>query len=137
SLLRRNWQDVMIPMMVEILLETGSGESRDQLHAHVEEFVMRLNGRQTIYQMMQLADEVRRRGREPLQPVQYKHQYHELLWRQVGERVEAVRRGHLPRAQVTVPAAERLLDRLRQRGVALYLASGTDLNYVQDELAVL
>ena len=58
SLLRRNWQEVMIPMMVEILAATGTQESHGELHAHVEDFVMRLNGKQTIYQMMQLAEEV-------------------------------------------------------------------------------
>ncbi len=30
---------------------------------------MRLNGQQTIYQMIQLADEVRRRGGEPHDPL--------------------------------------------------------------------
>ena len=43
SLLRRNWQDVMIPMMVDILAETGTTETRAQLSEQVEEFVMRLN----------------------------------------------------------------------------------------------
>jgi hypothetical protein len=62
SLLRRNWQDVMIPMMVDILAETGTSETRAALSEHVEEFVMRLNGRQTIYQMMQLAEEFTKRG---------------------------------------------------------------------------
>jgi hypothetical protein len=55
SLLRQNWQDVMIPMMVEILQNTGTDESPDQLYDCAEEFVMRLNGRQTIYQMIHLA----------------------------------------------------------------------------------
>ena len=63
SLLRRNWQDVMIPMMVDILRATGTSESREALTQHVEEYVMRLNGKQTIYQMIQLADEVRARRR--------------------------------------------------------------------------
>ena len=49
----------MIPMMVDVLAATGTGEPREQLHEHVEEFVMRLNGKQTIYQMMQLAEEVK------------------------------------------------------------------------------
>lgn len=40
---------------------------------------MRLNGRQTIYQMVQLADEVRRRGGIPLEPLAYKNRYHDLL----------------------------------------------------------
>ena len=67
SLLRRNWQDVMIPMMVDIVAATGTSETREQLDEHVEEYVMRLNGRQTIYQMMRLAEEVAL-GLERLRP---------------------------------------------------------------------
>jgi phosphoglycolate phosphatase-like HAD superfamily hydrolase len=137
SLLRRNWQDVMIPMMVDILTATGTGETQGELYAHVEEFVMRLNGRQTIYQMMQLAEEVSARGGRPLEPLQYKHQYHELLWQQVGRRVEDVRSGQPHPEQMTVPGAEALLSTLSKRGLTLYLASGTDLKYVEDELRVL
>ena len=137
SLLRRNWQDVMIPMMVKILGETQTNETREQLHQHVEEFVMRLNGRQTIYQMIQLAEEVERRGSVPRDPLDYKHQYHDLLWQQVGNRVEAVRSGAIAAEEMQVPQAAELLTQLRARGIALYLASGTDENYVQDEVTVL
>lgn len=137
SLLRRNWQDTMIPMMVEVLAETGTAETREQLFDIVEEFVMRLNGRQTIYQMMQLAEEVTKRGGRPLEPLAYKHRYHDLLWQQVGERVETVRSGRIPRDELTVPGTRALLQSLRAAGLSLYLASGTDLKYVQDEVAVL
>ena len=137
SLLRRNWQDVMIPMMVDILAATGTTETRDQLYAHVEEFVMRLNGRQTIYQMIQLAEEVKRRGATPLDPLEYKHQYHERLWREVGRRIEAVRTGRVPAEEMTVPGAAQWLQTLCDLGLQLYLASGTDLHYVQDEVKVL
>jgi beta-phosphoglucomutase-like phosphatase (HAD superfamily) len=137
SLLRRNWQDVMIPMMVEILAATGTSESRQELYAHVEEFVMRLNGKQTIYQMIQLAEEVTKRGGTPQPPLEYKHQYHDLLWQQVEGRVEGVRFGRVPAEEMTVPGARQLLEALRRRGVELYLASGTDLKYVRDEVSVL
>jgi phosphoglycolate phosphatase len=137
SLLRRNWQDVMIPMMVDILSATGTAETRDQLHAHVEEFVMRLNGRQTIYQMIRLAEEVAQRGGQPREPLEYKHQYHDLLWAQVGQRVEAVRSGRTPADEMTVPGTRELLASLVSRGLDLYLASGTDLKYVLDEVEVL
>jgi phosphoglycolate phosphatase-like HAD superfamily hydrolase len=137
SLLRRNWQDVMIPMMVDVLAETGTDESREALAAYVEEFVMRLNGRQTIYQMIQLAEEVASRGRQPLEPLEYKHQYHKLLWRQVGQRVTDVRGGRIAPEQMIVPGAESLLRSLSDAGLTLYLASGTDLVYVRDELQVL
>lgn len=137
SLLRRNWQDVMIPMMVDELMATGTSESREQLMEHVEEYVMRLNGRQTIYQMMQLAEEVQRRGGTPRDPLQYKHQYHELLWKQVSRRIERIRRGEVAPEDMTVPGSEALLKRLCQSGITLYLASGTDLKYVKSELAIL
>lgn len=137
SLLRRNWQDVMIPMMVDVLAETGTSESHESLAGHVEEFVMRLNGKQTIYQMMRLAEEVSARGGSPREPLAYKHQYHDLLWREVGERVESVRSERMPAEEFTVPGAREFLTSLQDAGLTLYLASGTDLNYVRDELEVL
>jgi phosphoglycolate phosphatase-like HAD superfamily hydrolase len=137
SLIRRNWQAVMIPMMVDELAILPGAESRTELERHVEEFVMRLNGRQTIYQMIQLADEVRARGGTPKEPVAYKHQYNELLWEQVGRRIEALRQGAVIPESLTVPGSRDVLAALRNRGLILYLASGTDLSYVRDETAVL
>ena len=50
SLLRRGWQQVMIPMGVEYLEATGTRETREELHAVVESFVTRLTGKQTRYE---------------------------------------------------------------------------------------
>src|SRR5436853_3490605 len=72
SLIREGWPQVMIPMMVDVLRQTGTRETETELSAAVEDFVMRLNGRQTIYQMIQLADEIRQRGGNPLEPLAYK-----------------------------------------------------------------
>src|SRR5881392_3699683 len=57
SLIREGWQQVMVPMMVEVLKETPGGRHEDDagLATHVREFVDRLTGKQTIYQMIQLA----------------------------------------------------------------------------------
>src|SRR5881392_3038325 len=63
SLLRGNWQGLMVPMMVETLRATGTGESSAELTALVEEFVTRLTGQPTMQQMEALADEVLKRGR--------------------------------------------------------------------------
>src|SRR6516225_4782880 len=79
SLIREGWPQVMIPLMVGVLRDTGTRESDSELSATVEEFVMRLNGRQTIYQMIQLAEEVRKRGGTAREPLEYKHCYHDLL----------------------------------------------------------
>lgn len=137
SLLRRNWQDVMIPMMVDELAQAPRAESRDWLAVLVEEFVMRLNGRQTIHQMIRLAEEVALRGGKAREPLDYKRQYHDLLWQQVGRRIESIRQGDVSADDATVPGTHRLLERLCDCGLTLYLASGTDLTYVRDEVALL
>ena len=137
SLIREGWPDVMIPMMVRVLKETGTDETEALLAETVEDFVMRLNGRQTIYQMIQLADEVRRRGGTPRDPLEYKHEYHDLLWQRISGRVDGLRAGTIGPDDMTVPGTLRLLAALRDRGLALYLASGTDLKYVRNEAAAI
>src|SRR5271166_2292741 len=72
SLIRSGWMNVMVPMMVDILAELKTGESEDELRAVVEEFVWKLTGKETIYQMMALADAVKARGGTPLEALAYK-----------------------------------------------------------------
>ena len=133
SLIREGWPQVMIPMMVGVLRATGTAESDVELTAAVEEFVMRLNGRQTIYQMIHLAEEVRRRGGQPLDPLAYKKRYHDLLMARIRDRLDALQSGAATPEEWTVPGSHALLDNLRRRGLTLYLASGTDLKYVRHE----
>jgi phosphoglycolate phosphatase len=137
SLIREGWPQVMIPMMVEVLQATGTAETEAQLKTAVEEFVMRLNGRQTIYQMIQLAEEVEKRGGNPLEPLQYKHRYHDLLMKRVRARIEDLESGKAKPEDWTVPGSHSLLANLRERGVALYLASGTDIAFVRREVDLL
>ena len=137
SLIREGWPQVMIPMMVAELRATGTAESDSELSTAVEEFVMRLNGRQTIYQMIQLADEVRRRGGTPEVPLAYKHRYHDLLMQRIRGRLADLEAGRAAPADWTVPGSLALLDGLRRRGLTLYLASGTDLKYVRHEADLL
>jgi phosphoglycolate phosphatase-like HAD superfamily hydrolase len=137
SLIREGWPEIMIPMMVAELQQTGTRESESELKQKVETFVMRLTGRQTIYQMMQLAAEIKARGGTPREPVEYKHQYHDLLMQRIQGRLDTLASGQAESEQFTVPGTHDLLHGLNQRRVQLYLASGTDLNYVQNEARLL
>jgi phosphoglycolate phosphatase len=137
SLIREGWPQVMIPMMVAVLRETGTAESEEELTAAVEDFVMRLNGKQTIYQMIHLAEEVRRRGGNPLEPLAYKHRYHDLLMARIQGRLDALESGKAKPEDWTVPGSHEFLENLRRRGLTLYLASGTDLKYVRREAELL
>lgn len=137
SLIREGWPQVMIPMMVDVLRQAGASDPTAELTAHVEEFVMRLNGKQTIYQMIQLADEVRKRGGIPLDPLAYKHRYHDLLMARINDRLDALATGRASPADWTVPGSHAFLEALRGRGLTLYLASGTDLAFVRREVELL
>lgn len=137
SLIREGWPEVMIPMMVEVLQATPRAESTELLRQHVEEFVMRLNGKQTIYQMIQLADEVRARGGEPLEPLAYKHEYHTRLLARIQHRLDGLANGSVDPESLTVPGSRELLTELKRLGLPLVLASGTDLMFVKRELAAL
>src|SRR5437879_1344614 len=127
SLIREGWPQVMIPMMVEVLRETGTAETEAELTQVVEAFVMRQTGHQTIIQMIQLAEEVRRRGGRPLDPLLYKRRYHDLLLQRIKGRLDALTSGAATPEEWTVSGTHVLLESLRQRGLTLYLASGTDL----------
>ncbi len=137
SLIREGWPAVMIPMMVEVLRTTGTAEDDLALTACVEEFVMRLNGKQTIYQMIHLADEVKKRGGEPLEPLAYKHEYHARLMRRIQGRLDALANATATPDDWTVPGSHAILKRLQARGLTLYLASGTDVAFVRKEADLL
>jgi len=137
SLIREGWPSVMIPMMVEILQQTGTEETPEELFRVVETYVQRLNGKQTIYQMIQLVEEVRKRGGTPEDPRRYKEIYHDRLMEKISSRREALRRGEVSADEMMVPGAGGFLEALRDRRLRLYLASGTDEKYVLEEAGLL
>jgi phosphoglycolate phosphatase len=137
SLVREGWQTVMVPMMVEELLATGTEESPEELERSVTEFVANLTGKQTIYQMIRLAEEIRKRGKIPEDPLVYKRRYHDLLMQRIAHRREALRGGKVSGEEMLVPGALPFLTYLKDKGLKLYLASGTDEIYVREEARLL
>ncbi len=127
----------MIPMCIEQLSATGTRESEAELQAIVEEFVWRLTGKETIYQMMALAEAVRERGGTPLEARLYKRMYLDRLWMKIRSRIDDLRDGRVPPEHYLVPGSRALLESLVERGVRLYLASGTDHEDVEREAALL
>lgn len=137
SLIREGWPEVMLPMMIEHLNRLNTGESEAELHRIVEEDVMRLNGKQTIFQMMQFADRVRERGGAPLDPLEYKHEYQSRLLERVNHRRAGLRSGMIKPDAMLLAGSRTLLEDLRRRGLSLCLASGTDEVYVKEESELL
>src|SRR4051794_12744181 len=126
----------MVPMFVE-MVPSLPGEAAEAKRALLYDDVMRLNGKQTIYQMMQLAERIRERGGQPQEPLWYKKEYLRRLDERIESRREGIHTGKIKADDLLVFGSRKLLDNLRARGLTLYLASGTDEPFVKKEADLL
>jgi phosphoglycolate phosphatase len=137
SLLRESWPGVMVEMMAEEIQATGTDETPEAVARLCRDFVAELTGKQTIYQMIRLRAEVEARGGRPEDPLRYKERYHGRLMAKIRDRREALRSGAARPEDYLVPGALEMLAAVRERGLPLYLASGTDRTYVVEEAELL
>ena len=137
SLIREGWPEIMAPMMVEELRAASPKEPPEEIEQLVRDFVGELTGKQTIYQMIRLVEEIERRGGCAEDPAVYKQRYHDLLMKKIAGRREALSAGRLGPEDMLVSGSLQLLDELANRGVKMYLASGTDEQYVVEESRLL
>jgi phosphoglycolate phosphatase len=136
SLIRQGWPEVMVPMLLE-MIPRGPGDTEASLHQLLYDDIMRLNGKQTIYQMIQFAERVKERGGQPREPLWYKHEYLRRLEERIGDRIAGLESGRHDREAFLVHGSRVLLEHLRARGLKMYLASGTDEPFVKREARLL
>lgn len=145
SVIRRGWERIMIPLMVEMICgeHTPTPEIMRRIEAEVAEYVDRSTGILTIKQMEWLEEAVRRYGlaRAPhgykRTAREYKRTYNERLLRPVRQRLSQMDGSQAARDTLMIAGARSFLQDLHDRGVTLYLASGTDHVYVLEEAAAL
>jgi phosphoglycolate phosphatase-like HAD superfamily hydrolase len=137
SVIRRGWENIMIPMMVKMICDQQP--PTPEIEAEVAAYVDRSTGILTIRQMEWLEKAVRRYGlaREPRSAREYKAIYNERLLRPVRRRLSQMDGSQASRDALTIAGARPFLQGLWDRGVELYLASGTDHEYVLEEASVL
>lgn len=137
SLIREGWEAVMAPVMCEAI---APGEPpTPELEREVLDYIDESTGLETILQMEHLVGMVRAHGKVPpdriLDAQGYKDIYIGRLHEMIRDTVEALEAGDADPEQHRVPGALASLEWLRQRGVTLYVASGTDQPDVRREAA--
>jgi len=135
SLLREGWREIMIPYFVEVIAAVAPNESG--LEELVANFVDLLTGKQTIFQCIQLAEEVEKRGGTPQDPLDYKTEYLRRLMENIQTRHQNLKTGKDTPEQHLVPGVVNFLQSLKDNGVKIYLASGTDEVDVKAEAELL
>jgi len=134
STLRQGWEQIMAPVMIRAILgdkyETADETLYHKVRKHVLDYIDKSTGIQTILQMEALVEMVREFGIVPTEQVLdksgYKQIYNEALIKLVSRRIEKLKGGELDVGDYTIKGSLQFLEGLRQRGVKLYLASGTD-----------
>jgi sugar/nucleoside kinase (ribokinase family)/phosphoglycolate phosphatase-like HAD superfamily hydrolase len=134
STLRQGWETVMEPMMIKAILGPHYATADETMYARVvrrvREYVDKTTGIQTLVQMQGLVKLVREFRLVPeveiLDEFGYKRIYDAALMDLVRDRLCKLERRELDVADFMLKKALQFLQRLRDAGVQLYLASGTD-----------
>ncbi len=145
STLREGWEGIMEPMMLRAVLGSRYFDADvallDKVRLRVKDYIDKTTGIQTLVQMKGLVGIIQEFGCVPqdqmLDEFGYKRIYNDELLNVVREREGKLERQELSVDDFTVKNAVRLLRHLYDRGVRLYLASGTDEEDVRREARIL
>ncbi len=133
SLIREGWAGIMADLGLDLLREQNLPGDRAQL----EDQMLRLSGKPSIFQMRRIAEVIAERGDKPGDPEDNLAVFLRRLFAVADVRKAQLASGTVPPAAWAVAGTHAILDNLRRRGVALYLASGTDLAHVRHEAELL
>jgi len=137
SVIRRGWQNVMGPLMVEMI--SGDTKPSPLIEKEVTEYIDESTGIMTIFQMKWLQEAVGRHGLagQALSAAEYKEIYKERLLVYIADRIQAVTSGKVLPEGMMMSGAVGFLEALKARGISLFLASGTDEEDVRHEAEIL
>jgi len=145
STLREGWEQIMSPMMIKAILGEKFGETDESKYSKVKSAVNQLidktTGIQTLRQMQMLVRLITEFGFVPedqiLTEAGYKAIYNNDLMDLVRKREKKVLEMELTVEDLTIKNSVHFLKKLYDKGIKLYLTSGTDEEDVKHEAAVL
>ena len=141
STLRQGWEQVMAPVMMRAILgekyKTANENLYDQVRNRVLDYIDKSTGIQTIIQMETLVEMVKEFGLVPGDEIRdrvgYKKIYNDALMEVVNKRIDKFKSGEFDINDYTIKGVLQFLEALRNKGIKLYLASGTDCDDVVAE----
>ncbi len=139
SLIREGWQEIMIPYFCEEFFSAvpGRTESDAEVLSLVTNFVDELTGKQTIFQCMQLKTEIEKRGGTAKEAMDYKNEYLHRLFLKIESKREGLADGTISPEALLVKGSVAFLEALKEKGIEIFCASGTDQPQVIEEAKLL
>lgn len=138
---REGWEKIMEPVMIKAILgdkyKTADRSLFEEVKNQVLDFIDKTTGIQTVVQMEGLVKMVKDFGIVPkdkvLDKFGYKKLYNDALMEMVNKRILKLESDQLSVAEFTMKGAVDFIKALKERGVKIYLASGTDEEDVINE----
>lgn len=139
SLIRAGWQDVMIPYFCEEFFTAlpERKESDREVTELITAFVDELTGKQTIFQCLQLKEEIEARGGTAKDGMDYKNEYLRRLFLKIENIRKSLSEQTVSPEKYLVSGSYELLEALKANGIEIYCASGTDQPQVREEAKML
>jgi len=135
SILREGWQNIMLPVMVDAI--RGAHPATPQIEQACREYIDESTGIQTILQMERLVEMVHEFGLVPEEEILdawgYKKIYNDELMKPVRARIAELQSGRKTVEDFTLRGARDFVRMLFERGITIYIASGTDRTDVLNE----
>ena len=131
STLRCGWEQIMQPLMLEMICPDGNYSP--ELEARVAAYIDQSTGIQTAYQMQWLAEQVEQATGVARDVWYYKDQYNQRILQYVAEKKQQILDGKATADDFLMDGAVDFLKALKDRGCQLFLASGTDDVDVKEE----
>ncbi len=135
SILREGWEKIMEPVMVESIC--GDLKATPEIIERVKNFIDESTGIQTILQMEGLVKIVKEIGLVPKEKIMdawgYKKIYNDRLMIPVNKRISELESGEKKLEDFTLKGSLEFCKKMFERGVIMYLASGTDRTDVRKE----
>ena len=136
SWLRHAWPEIMADLYREYL-PLRKDETADMLGESIIGEILALNGKPTIHQVIRLQELAAKRGVATPEPESLRQAYQRLLDEKIRERSARIVSSEVERDSYAVFGVRNLLERLRERGVKLYVLSGTVEHRVREEAELL
>ena len=125
STLRHGWEQIMRPLMIEAI---SGGTDVPGLSEIIDSYIDSSTGIQTVYQMMWLKEQAEKFGLNPaVRDVwEYKDEYNRRLMNYISGRIAAIETHVAEAEDFMIEGSRAFIKTLADKGIKLYLASGTD-----------
>ncbi len=133
SLMRGGWGDVMLGLFME-RISPFPGESRADLENLLREDMLKESGKPVISQFVRFVGRQQERCCKGDSPERMYQEFIHRMGKISDQRRQDMLSGKRSKESILVPGVDRMLHELRQRGLILYLASGSNIELVKREI---